>query len=424
MNKLTREERRAQRKEYMEKRLEIKKKYDEKHYYQHKELYDQIRALDEQYPFRKRNKRRPDRDMQQYYRHLRIVRPLPIFLIIILWAMVYFSSGLTSSIGVIILIFAIMVTVGSIFQLIFTYRLEKRVLKPIDSLRRGMREIAAGNYDVKVSPGIHHYLDTLIDDFNAMAQKLKEAEALKAEYENNRKDLIANISHDLKTPITSIQGYIEALAEQEGMPDEKVQNYLKIIHGNVLYMNRLIDDLFLFAKLDMQKLGFDWTEVSARPFMRDLMEELGLELEEKGVFFSYADKLNGDARLRIDTKRFHQVLKNLLDNAVKYGPKTGLVIRAQTEGQPGFLRVSLTDNGPGIPEDQIKDIFKRFYRLDAQRTKDTASTGLGLAIAKELVEMMGGNISAENAQGGGTRFIVALPVLNATEEKNETHSDH
>lgn len=405
-----RAQQRIKNKEYLEKQREIKKQFNESHYKKHKELLDRLSALDEEYKNRRPRRHRHE-DFDKYHRNLKLIRPLPIVFILILWAVVFFNAGFSTSLSVVLLIFTIMVTAGSIFQVIFMARLERRILQPINSLKKGVMEIANGNYEIQVKSDVNSYIDSLIDDFNAMARKLKETEELKAEYENNRKDLIANISHDLKTPITSIQGYIEAVTESKDIPDGKMEKYLKIIHSNIAYMNRLIDDLFLFSKLDMQKLSFEYSEVSVKPFMHDLMEEIKLDLDEKNIAFHFQDGLMADARIRIDAKRFHQVLRNIVDNAVKYGPQSGLSIQADLARESGFIRLKLTDNGPGIPADQLEHIFKRFYRLDNERTKDITSTGLGLAIAKELIEMQGGHIGALNAAGGGTSFTIALPEL-------------
>jgi signal transduction histidine kinase len=401
-------DRRGQRSEYRAKVREIRKQFNENHYHTQKEMMDRLAALDQEYKNLRRSKHRHE-DFEKYHRNLKLVRPLPVVFILVLWAVVFFNAGFSTSLDVMLLIFTIMVTAGSVFQIIFITRLERRILRPINDLKKGVNEIAGGNYEIQVVSDAHSYIDTLIDDFNAMARKLKETEELKNEYENNRKGLIANISHDLKTPITSIQGYIEAITESKDLPDEKMEKYLKIIHSNISYMNRLIDDLFLFSKLDMQKFPFEYSVVSVKPFMNDLMEEIKIDLEEKKIVFSFQDALDPDARIRIDTKRFHQVVRNIIDNAVKYGPADGLIIRADLTRQDGFIYLKLTDNGPGIPEAQLEHIFKRFYRLDNERTKDISSTGLGLAIAKELIEMQGGHISAFNAGGGGTCFAVALP---------------
>jgi len=243
-----------------------------------------------------------------------------------------------------------------------------------------------------------------------MANKLQESEKIKAEYEENRKKLIANISHDLKTPITSIQGYIEAITEGNSMPPEDLSRYLKIIYNNTVYINRLIDDLFLFSKLDMQKLEFQFVNVNVRSFVNDMMEEFKLEFEEKNIRFDYYDRLSEDYSFNVDGKRLNQVFRNIIGNAEKYGLEQNVFIRTELYKFNDFVCIDIKDNGPGIPEDKLIHIFDRFYRIDTERTKDFMSTGLGLAIAKELVEAHRGRITVSSVENEGTCFTVMLPI--------------
>jgi len=301
-------------------------------------------------------------------------------------------------------------TVGGFFEFFFLRKLESRILTPIDSLKGGIEEVAKGNYNVKVESNEHNEISLLIDSFNEMANKLQESEKIKAEYEENRKKLIANISHDLKTPITSIQGYIEAITEGNSMPPEDLSRYLKIIYNNTVYINRLIDDLFLFSKLDMQKLEFQFVNVNVRSFVNDMMEEFKLEFEEKNIRFDYYDRLSEDYSFNVDGKRLNQVFRNIIGNAEKYGLEQNVFIRTELYKFNDFVCIDIKDNGPGIPEDKLIHIFDRFYRIDTERTKDFMSTGLGLAIAKELVEAHRGRITVSSVENEGTCFTVMLPI--------------
>ncbi|NSB33894.1 signal transduction histidine kinase [Clostridium saccharoperbutylacetonicum] len=288
-------------------------------------------------------------------------------------------------------------------------------MRPIEKLKDGVEQIAKGNYDVKIDNEIHNEIGLLIYDFNKMAESLRNSEKLKLEYEENRKALIANISHDLKTPITSINGYIEALVDGVVTSPDKVNNYLNIIHNNTVYINNLIDDLFLFSKLDMQKLDFNFEIVKIRPFMRDLMEEFEFILKEKNIEFKFEDKLTEELEVNIDGKRMYQVIRNVIGNAVKYGDQENAVIEVRLNNEAEWIKVEIKDNGPGIPEDKLSNIFNRFYRIDTERTKDFMSTGLGLAIAKEMVEAHEGKIYATSIMGQGSIFTIELPISNKKE---------
>lgn len=350
-------------------------------------------------------------NMTSYYRHIRFARPIMFVFNLLLWGLLFWISGVSTGIKIIILLFALASTFGNLYQLLFLLRVKDRILMPVEELKKGVDEIAKGNYNVEVEVKTPNEISELVTAFNSMAIKLKEDEQLKAEYENNRKTLIANISHDLKTPITSIQGYIEALLDRDDLTAEKKSVYLKIIVNNAEYMNRLIDDLFLFSKLDMQKLDFNFEEVKLRPFLHDMMEELNLDFEEKSIAFKYHDELKNECNASIDTRRFHQIIQNIMGNAVKYGPKEGLSIQVRLYRNDNNFCIDIEDNGLGIPKEKLDHIFERFYRVDSERTKDFDGTGLGLAIAKELIEAHGGQISASSSEGKGTCFTIIQPLL-------------
>lgn len=355
-------------------------------------------------------------DLSRYYRHIRVTRPISMIVNLLLWGLLFWLGGVSTALKLIILFFALASTLGSIFELTFLLRVKSRILTPVGELKKGVEEIGKGNYDVKVEAQMPNEISTLISAFNDMARKLKEDEQVKTEYEENRKSLIANISHDLKTPMTSIEGYVEALLERNDLSAEKKNRYLRIIAGNTDYMNRLIDDLFLFSKLDLQKLDFHFEKVSVRPFLRDMMEELALDFEERHIAFAYQDELSQDFDAKLDTKRFHQIIRNITGNAAKYGPRDGLKINVRLSRKGTDFQIDISDNGPGIAPEKLAHIFERFYRVDSERTKDFSGTGLGLAIAKELVEAHGGQIFVTSEVGRGTCFTLAMPV--AAENKN------
>lgn len=350
-------------------------------------------------------------DFNQYYRHIRIARPFALIFNLTLWFLLFWFGGLGIGLKIIVLLLAFITTAGSIFELIFLMNIKDRILKPIENLKKGVSEISQGNYDVTITEEKTYEVNSLVTAFNEMSKKLRESEKLKAEYEENRKDLIINISHDLKTPITSIQGYIEAITGNEEILEDKLDQYLKVIHNNAVYMNKLIDDLFLFSKLDIQKLEFNFTEIKICPFIEDMMEEFKLELEEKNASFEYNNMLTADYIVKLDAKRFYRIIRNIIDNAVKYGSKSTLKMVIELYKAENYICLDVSDNGPGIPEESLPHILERFYRADNERTKDLKSTGLGLAIAKELIEAHGGKIAVSSKKNQGSTFTVSLPYI-------------
>lgn len=345
------------------------------------------------------------RECHRMHKSVKYFRPFALLFNLLILFLLFKLSDIKE----ILLFIAVLLIAKEIILVWFLLRLEKRVFKPIEDLKNGVEEIAQGNYDVKVECDMRNEIGLLVASFNEMARKLGESERIKSEYEENRKALVANISHDLKTPITSLQGYVEAILDGD-IPPENKEKYLQIIHRNIVYVNRLIDDLFLFSKLDMQKLNFQFACVPIRAFMGDLTEEFRFELAEKQVQLVYIHKMEQDWPVRMDRKRMHQAIRNIISNALKYGPEKGLVIRVGLSKQSDFACIELSDNGPGIPEDKLPHIFDRFYRIDNERTKDLLSTGLGLAIARELVEAHGGRITAASKEGHGTCFTITLPL--------------
>jgi len=362
------------------------------------------------------------RQFLQHYKYLRYFRPAGILFTMLIFYLVVSWAG-NKEIGI---LFALLLAVKEFLHFFYMWRLEKRIFKPMINLKQGLDEVAKGNYTIKVNNDISSDLDIVIDAFNEMTGKLAESEKLQAEYEENRKALITNISHDLKTPITAIQGYVEALIEDSVNSAENKSKYLETIHHNAVYVNKLIDDLFLFAKLDMQKLEFQYRCIKLRAFMDDLMEEYQLEFAERKVQFHYDAQLEDDVLVELDGKRFRQAVNNILNNAIQHGPAAGLSIRVTLSRQVGFVCIDIQDNGPGIPEEKLPFVFDRFYRINSERPKEVAGTGLGLAIAKELIEAHQGKITVSSIVNKGSRFTILLPVWqdNGGKAVNETHLNY
>jgi len=174
----------------------------------------------------------------------------------------------------------------------------------------------------------------------------------------------------------------------------------------------------------MQKLDFNFEIVKIKPFMSDLMEEFNFILKEKNIEFKFEDKLLKELEVNIDRKRIYQVVRNVIGNAIKYGNQQESMIKVQLSSDNGYIKMDVKDNGPGIPEGKLPHIFNRFYRIDTERTKDFMSTGLGLAIAREMVEAHGGEIYVASIIGEGSIFTIQLPIEKQKEEAYETNIDN
>ena len=364
------------------------------------------------------------RQFRYYRRHIHYGRPIVTLIMLLFWIAIFLFAGFPVWLRVTVAFFATLSTISGIMEIAFLFRMDKRIITPLDNLEQAVREIAGGNYGVRVTGPFHPETAALVRTFNSMAQSLEESEKLKKAYESDRKDLVANISHDLKTPITSVLGYLDAIEEIGAVDPGRIAKYLSIIKSNAAYMNKLIDDLFLFSRLDMRRLEIDFERVDARDFIGDLMEEFSIEFGELDIAFTYADRFpnasiapeENQLIAKIDPKLFYRVLRNLFDNARKYGPEKGLRLdvtaglRETGNGPSRWFYVSVADNGPGLDESAMGHLFERFFRADKERTKNVVSTGLGLAIGRELVEAHGGKISAKNRDEGGLEFTIEIPL--------------
>lgn len=379
---------------------ELHKEWHEKHHRWHNESHEHLHGIHEIH-------HRHKDEFRLCHKYLIWLRPMAFLINILIIYFIFKVVGIKA----ITIFFAAIFTAKEIAHLYIYWRLEKRIMKPIESLRTGVEQIAEGNYEVRIEKKVYNEIGILIDEFNKMAEKLEQGEKLKKEYEENRKTLIANISHDLKTPITSINGYVEAILDGVAHSPDTINSYLKTIHNNIDYINRLIDDLFLFSKLDMQKVDFKFEKVKIKPFMQDLMEEFAFVLGEKNIKFSFNDKIEREIEVNIDGKRIYQTIRNVIGNAVKYGEKENLAISIELKDEKDHIKIIISDNGPGIAPDKLPYVFDRFYRIDTERTKDLMSTGLGLAIAKEMVEAHGGKISVQSILSEGSTFIVEMPIV-------------
>lgn len=295
-------------------------------------------------------------------------------------------------------------------------RIYHQVLLPVEKLKQAVGEIASGNYAVQVDSDAVPEIRELIDAFNAMSRQLQESEALKQRYEVNRRELIASISHDLKTPITSINGFTDGILQGVADSPEKQAAYVKIIQQNARYMNRLIDDLLLYSKLDLHKLSFEFSPLPFAAYIHELFSELQLENEETGTEMALVSTLDPQRTLSLDPRHFTRALRNVVANALTHGHSEAPRITFLLSEEAGTVRLCIQDNGPGIAPDQLTHIFDRFYRADCARSTVTGGSGLGLAIAREIVQAHGGAITAESPAGEGARICITLPI-----SKEEPH---
>lgn len=321
---------------------------------------------------------------------------------------IFWSESIVAVVIVLIVISAVMT--------IWIYR---ATIIPLNKLKEAARNISEGNLDFEVEIDGDDEISELCRDFEFMRQKLKETAEEKLQSDKESKELISNISHDLKTPITAIKGYVEGLRDGVAVTEEKRDKYLKTIYNKAIEMDRLIDELTLYSKIDTNRIPYSFNRISCGDFFDDCSDSLVVELEAKGVDFSYENKLEDDIEIIADTEQLSRVINNIISNSLKYHAdrKIKICMRIMDEGD--FIRVEMEDNGKGISKNDLPNIFTRLYRADASRNSATGGSGIGLAIVKKIIEDHGGRIWAESREGEGTNMCFVLrKYIGGSHEQN------
>lgn len=285
------------------------------------------------------------------------------------------------------------------------------IVKPINLLQIATIQIGDGNLDIPVTPTSKDEIGELCKDFDNMRLRLKELIDDNIRREENIRTMLSNISHDLKTPITAIQGYTEGILDGVADTEEKRIRYLQTIYAKANDMTYLIDELSLYSKMEQNSLPYDFISVNAEQFFSDCIEDVSLDLEAKDIHIFYENKTDKHTCLLIDPEQIKRVLNNLIENACKYMGKPSGKIHIclfDESSQPEMLHVSVTDTGAGIPKEHLPHIFERFYRADSSRNSAIRGSGLGLAIVKGIINDHGGTITAESKVGVGSCFTFTL----------------
>jgi histidine kinase len=249
-----------------------------------------------------------------------------------------------------------------------------------------------------------------------MRVRLKDSLEVQRKYEENRKNLISNISHDLKTPIMSIKGYIEGIKDGIADTPEKMDKYINTIYEKSRHMEGLIDELFLFSKLDLQKVSFDFQHMDLIEFLKYSVEDLSFDLEkiEGKINLTYEEE---KIFVKADLQKLKRVVLNIVGNSVKYKGDFPLTIDIFVKKEGVRIIVEIKDNGKGISKEHIPYIFDRFYRGDSSRNTSVGGSGLGLAICKQIIEKHGGNMWVESIKNKGTSIFFSLKSFKGGSQK-------
>ena len=315
-----------------------------------------------------------------------------------------FLSGHDLSLLLTMLVFAAILSVG--FGLLCAGMLADR----IERVRAGTARVAAGDLDSEVPVEGHDEVAGLAGDFNRMARALEAAAEREREMEKTRRDLIAAISHDLRTPLASTRALIEAVADGVAADPEVEARYLSSAGKELTHLSRLVDDLFELARIDAGVLQLTLEEASLHDLISDTIASFQPQAESRGV--SLVGEVSGDVDpVLANPPRLQRVLHNLLSNALRHTPADGTIaLRAAPHGNE--VRVEVSDTGEGIAPEDLPRVFERSFRVERSRTRpeegDAPGAGLGLAIARGLIEAHGGTMDVESDLGGGSRFRFTL----------------
>ena len=239
--------------------------------------------------------------------------------------------------------------------------------------------------------------------------------------EQKNRELISNITHDLKTPITAIKGYVEGIMDGVADTDEKKERYIKTIYTKATEMDRLINELTYYSGIDSNRIPYTFHRIDVTDYFNDCIEEVGLDLGNKNIQLNYTNLINPGTRIIADPEQMKKVINNIIGNSVKYMDKKEGVIDIRLLDAVDSIRIEIEDNGKGIAAKDLGNIFERFYRTDASRNSSQGGSGIGLSIVKKIVEDHGGYIWATSKEGEGTcmHIVIRKYIDKVEDEQNE-----
>ncbi len=355
---------------------------------------------------------------------------LPIIVVVMLFSvgrlfMVYQLERYAPEVRTMLLQFLVMglsmlVFISGVLTL-WTYH---SVLSPLSRLQEATRQIRDGNLDFTLEVDTDDdEIGQLCQDFEEMRIRLKENAEEKVRNDLENKELISNISHDLKTPITAIKGYVEGIMDGVAASSEKLDKYIRTIYNKANDMDLLIDELTFYSKIDTNKIPYAYTKLNVVGYFGDCAEEVGLDMESRGIQFGYSNDVDRAVVIIADPEQIKRVVNNIISNSVKYLDKPKGVINIRVRDVGDFIQVEIKDNGRGIAVKDLPYIFDRFYRTDASRNSSQGGSGIGLSIVRKIIEDHGGRIWATSKEGIGTEMQF---VLRKYEEviQDEQDSDY
>lgn len=287
-------------------------------------------------------------------------------------------------------------------SLMLTRWIHKGVFLPVNELNTAMKNISGGNLEFMLHTDSKGEIGDLYRNYEDMRLRLKETTDEKFEHEKQNRELISNISHDLKTPITAIKGYVEGIMDGVADTPEKIDKYVKTIYNKANDMDRLINELTIYSGIDSNRIPYHFHRLNVADYFGDCIEEVGLDLESKNIELNYSNLVSPDTIIIADPEQLKRVINNVISNSIKYLDKKKGIIDIRILDEVDSIRAEIEDNGKGIAAKDLSSIFERFYRTDASRNSSKGGSGIGLSIVKKIIEDHGGYIWATSKEGEGT----------------------
>lgn len=310
------------------------------------------------------------------------------------------TNSVISFVMPIIELFFFAVAVALVFGIIAVYRTSRSFTKPLELMADATRSYASGDFTPRIAIERNDEIGELATAFNTMAGSL-------AQLESSRRSFVANVSHELKTPMTTIGGFIDGILDGTIPPSEQ-ERYLQTVSKEVKRLSRIVVSMLNLSKIEAGQLELNFTDVNLSDMVLSTLLNFEKKISEGKIEIRGLEHL-GTHYVRADSDMLSQVVYNLVDNAVKFTPEHGYISVSITESD-GFIETAVTNSGAGIAPDEINRIFERFYKVDKSRSFDAKSTGLGLYIAKTVLDLHGGSVSASSEEGRYTRFVFRLPA--------------
>ena len=284
----------------------------------------------------------------------------------------------------------------------------RSIAVPLVKLKKATKNIKEGNLDFVLEVEGNDEFSQLCQDFEEMRKRLKESTEEKILMDKENKELISNISHDLKTPITAVKGYVEGIMDGVADTPEKMDRYVRTIYNKTNEMDHLINELTFYSKIDTNRIPYTFSKLNVEDYFSDCAEELGLEMETRGIELVYANYVEKGVQVIADGEQIRRVIHNIVSNAIKYMEKPKGIIQLRVKDVGDFIQVEIEDNGKGIAAKDLPYIFDRFYRTDVSRNSSKGGSGIGLSIVKKIMEDHGGKVWATSRLGIGTIMYFVL----------------